>query len=100
MNNQTRIERVAERAEKLERSMSNEKLSDDDAELLFIEFERCVTEIARARAEKASDVRIQADLLQRRMRENLSPEYRSEVVDFLLVSAVADGLARLVGIAD
>lgn len=91
----TTTERLAFRYADLEREIERSHSSDAELGIASDKLSHCATEIARAPVEKLSDVRIKASLLDKRLRENLSPECSSEVIDHLLAGAVAEGLAAL-----
>lgn len=96
LHQETAIEQLARKYAALEQACERTDLPKEEYKNLFEAVEQTAVEIAQATVEKLSDLFIKAEMLQQRMRENLSPGYSCEATDFLFICEIAEGLKRFI----
>ncbi|MBX3488945.1 hypothetical protein [Parvibaculum sp.] len=89
----TTVEHLTARHRELESKYRQADISEERLTETIEALGHLATEIARAPVERASDLHIKARLLERRLRESMSPEHSGDVVDHMLACSIVDALA-------
>jgi hypothetical protein len=89
----TLVERLTARHRELESESQRADISEERLTETIEALGHLATEIARAPVEGTSDLRLKARLLERRLRENMSPEHSGDLVDHMLACSIVDALA-------